>query len=171
MWSGLHTTILQMSVVCWRQVIVTICLTNTLNLSMSQIYVEIERARLTKTLANIKEQNGEVKEAAAILQELQVRNRWFQFYTFKMTRSVQQLLFPYCCWVYGGRFYNLYDYSLKIHRLRLNKYSHSLLTHVLIRWRHMAQWRKRRRWSLYWNRWGFALLSRITFVPRSSARR
>lgn len=56
---------------------------------MLQIYVEIERARLTKTLANIKEQNGEVKEAAAILQELQVRNRWFQFYTFKMTRSVQ----------------------------------------------------------------------------------
>uniref|UniRef100_A0A3B4GMX0 Proteasome 26S subunit, non-ATPase 12 n=1 Tax=Pundamilia nyererei TaxID=303518 RepID=A0A3B4GMX0_9CICH len=37
-----------------------------------KIYVEIERARLTKTLANIKEQNGEVKEAAAILQELQV---------------------------------------------------------------------------------------------------
>uniref|UniRef100_H2MFU5 26S proteasome non-ATPase regulatory subunit 12 n=1 Tax=Oryzias latipes TaxID=8090 RepID=H2MFU5_ORYLA len=30
------------------------------------------RARLTKTLANIKEQNGDVKEAAAILQELQV---------------------------------------------------------------------------------------------------
>ncbi|CAB1344860.1 unnamed protein product [Coregonus sp. 'balchen'] len=36
-----------------------------------KIYVEIERARLTKTLANIKEQHGEVKEAAAILQELQ----------------------------------------------------------------------------------------------------
>lgn len=41
--------------------------------SFIQIYVEIERARLTKTLANIKEQNGEVKEAASILQELQVR--------------------------------------------------------------------------------------------------
>lgn len=38
-----------------------------------QIYVEIERARLTKTLANIKEQSGDVKEAASILQELQVR--------------------------------------------------------------------------------------------------
>uniref|UniRef100_A0AAQ4PR38 26S proteasome non-ATPase regulatory subunit 12 n=1 Tax=Gasterosteus aculeatus aculeatus TaxID=481459 RepID=A0AAQ4PR38_GASAC len=37
-----------------------------------KIYVEIERARLTKTLANIKEQSGEVKEAASILQELQV---------------------------------------------------------------------------------------------------
>ncbi|OWK58276.1 26S proteasome non-ATPase regulatory subunit 12 [Lonchura striata] len=36
-----------------------------------KIYVEIERARLTKTLATIKEQNGEVKEAASILQELQ----------------------------------------------------------------------------------------------------
>ncbi|KAK7822668.1 hypothetical protein U0070_002016 [Myodes glareolus] len=38
-----------------------------------KIYVEIERARLTKTLATIKEQNGDVKEAASILQELQVR--------------------------------------------------------------------------------------------------
>uniref|UniRef100_A0A8D0CW75 Proteasome 26S subunit, non-ATPase 12 n=1 Tax=Sander lucioperca TaxID=283035 RepID=A0A8D0CW75_SANLU len=37
-----------------------------------KIYVEIERARLTKTLANIKEQSGEIKEAASILQELQV---------------------------------------------------------------------------------------------------
>ncbi|XP_055038462.1 26S proteasome non-ATPase regulatory subunit 12 [Paramisgurnus dabryanus] len=37
-----------------------------------KIYVEIERARLTKTLAQIKEKNGDVKEAAAILQELQV---------------------------------------------------------------------------------------------------
>lgn len=37
-----------------------------------QIYVEIERARLTKTLAHIKEQSGDVKEAASILQELQV---------------------------------------------------------------------------------------------------
>lgn len=41
-------------------------------MSSPQIYVEIERARLTKTLANIKEQSGEVKEAASILQELQV---------------------------------------------------------------------------------------------------
>uniref|UniRef100_A0A673KV71 PSMD12/CSN4-like N-terminal domain-containing protein n=1 Tax=Sinocyclocheilus rhinocerous TaxID=307959 RepID=A0A673KV71_9TELE len=37
-----------------------------------KIYVEIERARLSKTLAHIKEQNGDVKEAASILQELQV---------------------------------------------------------------------------------------------------
>lgn len=40
-----------------------------------QIYVEIERARLTKTLANIKEQSGDVKEAASILQELQVKKK------------------------------------------------------------------------------------------------
>lgn len=46
-------------------------------ISPSQIYVEIERARLTKTLANIKEQSGDVKEAASILQELQVRDeKW-----------------------------------------------------------------------------------------------
>lgn len=45
------------------------------DLSSEQIYVEIERARLTKTLANIKEQSGDVKEAASILQELQVRKK------------------------------------------------------------------------------------------------
>uniref|UniRef100_A0A8C7KU57 26S proteasome non-ATPase regulatory subunit 12 n=1 Tax=Oncorhynchus kisutch TaxID=8019 RepID=A0A8C7KU57_ONCKI len=60
-----------------------------------KIYVEIERARLTKTLANIKEQHGEVKEAAAILQELQVmenniyflQNTEIRFYLEKMTES------------------------------------------------------------------------------------
>ena len=37
-----------------------------------QIYVEIERARLTRTLAKIKEDAGKITEAAEILQELQV---------------------------------------------------------------------------------------------------
>ena len=37
-----------------------------------QIYVEIERARLTRTLAKLKEEQGAVTEAANILQELQV---------------------------------------------------------------------------------------------------
>ncbi|XP_038068360.1 26S proteasome non-ATPase regulatory subunit 12-like isoform X1 [Patiria miniata] len=37
-----------------------------------KIYVEIERARLTMTLAKIKEGQGDVTEAATILQELQV---------------------------------------------------------------------------------------------------
>lgn len=37
-----------------------------------QIYVEIERARLTHKLAMIKEKDGNITEAATILQELQV---------------------------------------------------------------------------------------------------
>uniref|UniRef100_A0A8C4NCG7 Proteasome 26S subunit, non-ATPase 12 n=1 Tax=Eptatretus burgeri TaxID=7764 RepID=A0A8C4NCG7_EPTBU len=37
-----------------------------------KIYVEIERARLTRILAHIKEEKGELKEASSILQELQV---------------------------------------------------------------------------------------------------
>lgn len=37
-----------------------------------KIYVEIERARLTMTLAKIKEDQGDIAEAATILQELQV---------------------------------------------------------------------------------------------------
>jgi 26S proteasome regulatory subunit N5 len=37
-----------------------------------QIYVEIERARLTKRLAKIKEAGGDVNEAADTLQEVAV---------------------------------------------------------------------------------------------------
>ncbi|XP_064616223.1 26S proteasome non-ATPase regulatory subunit 12-like [Liolophura sinensis] len=37
-----------------------------------KIYVEIERARLTRTLAKIKEDGGDITEAANVLQELQV---------------------------------------------------------------------------------------------------
>merc|ERR1740137_409862 len=37
-----------------------------------KIYVEIERARLTRTLAKIKEDQGDIAEAASVLQELQV---------------------------------------------------------------------------------------------------
>lgn len=37
-----------------------------------QIYVEVERARLTHKLAQIKEEEGNITEAANIIQELQV---------------------------------------------------------------------------------------------------
>lgn len=37
-----------------------------------QIYVEVERARLTHILAQMKEADGEIAEAANVLQELQV---------------------------------------------------------------------------------------------------
>ena len=46
-----------------------------------QIYVEIERARLTKTLAKIKEDSGKVTEAANILQELQVILVIYKFFS------------------------------------------------------------------------------------------
>eukprot|EP00850_Spirogloea_muscicola_P022759 SM000310S11950 [mRNA] locus=s310:33224:37105:- [translate_table: standard] len=42
------------------------------NVTAGKIYVEIERARLTKKLAKIKEDQGEVKEAAEIMQEVAV---------------------------------------------------------------------------------------------------
>jgi len=42
------------------------------SVTAGKIYVEVERARLTKTLTDIKERDGEVVEAANILQELQV---------------------------------------------------------------------------------------------------
>jgi 26S proteasome regulatory subunit N5 len=37
-----------------------------------KIFVEVERARLTRTLVNIKESEGKIVEAAELLQELQV---------------------------------------------------------------------------------------------------
>lgn len=41
-------------------------------LTTEQIYVEIERARLTRELACIKEEEGNIEEAAEILQEVAV---------------------------------------------------------------------------------------------------
>jgi len=41
-------------------------------LTEGKIYVEIERARLTRKLAKIKEDEGKIAEAADIMQELQV---------------------------------------------------------------------------------------------------
>ena len=38
-----------------------------------KIFVEVERARVTRMLAKIKEDEGNVKEAADILQDLQVK--------------------------------------------------------------------------------------------------
>ena len=40
---------------------------------LNQIYVEIERARLSRILAKIREEEGNINEAASVLQELQVR--------------------------------------------------------------------------------------------------
>jgi 26S proteasome regulatory subunit N5 len=37
-----------------------------------QIYVEVERARLTHKLAKMKEEEGNISEAADVIQELQV---------------------------------------------------------------------------------------------------
>ena len=44
-----------------------------------QIYVEIERARLTKRLAKIKEASGDVDEAADTLQEVAVVSTGWYF--------------------------------------------------------------------------------------------
>ena len=41
---------------------------------LGKIYVENERARLTHRLSQIKEADGEIKEAAKIMHELQVSN-------------------------------------------------------------------------------------------------
>jgi hypothetical protein len=51
------------------------CISPTTVAPRSQIYVEIERARLTRQLARIKEEEGQVQEAAEILQEVPVVRR------------------------------------------------------------------------------------------------
>jgi len=42
------------------------------SITEGKMYVEIERARLTKILANVREKEGKISEAADILQEIQV---------------------------------------------------------------------------------------------------
>lgn len=66
---------------------------HTLSVSSLQIYVEIERARLTKTLASIKEQSGDVKEAASILQELQVRESVGFFFCSSFKKDKKSVVF------------------------------------------------------------------------------
>ena len=56
-------TVLQLCVVCELQMLFVWCV---------QIYVEVERARLTLDLAKIKEDQGDIAGAATILQDLQV---------------------------------------------------------------------------------------------------
>jgi hypothetical protein len=52
----------------------------TLYVSGWQIYVEIERARLIRKLAKIKEEQGQVAEAAELMQEVAVRAVTYYFY-------------------------------------------------------------------------------------------
>lgn len=49
-----------------------------------QIYVEVERARLTHKLSRMQEEEGKVDEAAKIMQELQVKNRNYYFLNKKL---------------------------------------------------------------------------------------
>ena len=49
-----------------------ICYNLSLCVCVAQIYVEVERARLTLDLAKIKEEQGDIAGAATILQDLQV---------------------------------------------------------------------------------------------------
>ena len=51
---------------------ISYCVSTVVLILLFQIYVEIERARLTRILAKIKEDQGDITEAANILQELQV---------------------------------------------------------------------------------------------------
>jgi 26S proteasome regulatory subunit N5 len=50
------------------------------NVSAGKIYVEIERARLIRKLAKIKEEQGQVAEAAELMQEVAVRAVTYYFY-------------------------------------------------------------------------------------------
>lgn len=68
-----------------------------------QIYVEIERARLTRKLALMKEDEGKVKEAAEILQEVAVVSAMHQgpsklepsrFLILKLMQAFQLAEFP-----------------------------------------------------------------------------
>eukprot|EP00967_Tisochrysis_lutea_P079499 scaffold108844_cov16-Tisochrysis_lutea.AAC.1 len=54
-----------------------------------QIFVEIERARLTQRLANIKEAEGNVSEAAEILQEVAVVRAFFLHMLLKHSEQVR----------------------------------------------------------------------------------
>lgn len=67
------------------------------SLLLSKIYVEVPRARLTLELAHIKEREGDIKKAADILQELQVRS---------------------CCLVYTCAYFTCHPFNRLKHLVR-----------------------------------------------------
>ncbi|GMH03892.1 hypothetical protein Nepgr_005731 [Nepenthes gracilis] len=67
-------------------------LTKTLNsVSAGKIYVEIERARLTKKLAKIKEEQGQIAEAADLMQEIAVETFGAMAKTEKIAFILEQV--------------------------------------------------------------------------------
>lgn len=57
----------------------------------AQIYVEVERARLTHKLAQMKEEEGNITEAANIIQELQVETYGSMEKTEKVELILEQM--------------------------------------------------------------------------------
>lgn len=79
------------------------------------------------------------------------------------------LMLKVCSWcVFYFLSLNLFPLTWCIHTW-FEKTFLNILT--LCRWRHMDQWRRRRRRSSFWSRWGCALRSRTTFEHRSLAKR
>jgi len=61
------------------------------NVSAGKIYVEIERARLTKKLAKIKEEQGQIAEAADLMQEVAVETFGAMAKTEKIAFILEQV--------------------------------------------------------------------------------
>ena len=83
-------------------------------------------------LSRIKEADGDIASAATILQELQVTNVAVSAY------ALIQCTLCLCC----------YELFIWCHVL-LYIYVYVFMCN---RWRHLAQWRRRRRFSSFWSR-------------------
>lgn len=94
----------------------------------AQIYVEIERARLTKRLAKIEEAKGNVSEAADILQEV----------------AVVRYPLPWTGWGWW-----VAEHTNRISLLLPNKL---ISLEVLRRRKHSGQWQKKKRSALFLSR-------------------
>ena len=110
-----------------------------------KIYVENERARVTRTLASIYEKDDEREKAAKVLQELQVPSN-FSLFTWISTT----LIFDF----FASGIHSIWTTTL-----------------CLCRWKHSARWRRRRKWSLFWSRCDSVSRQRTTFELRLSARK
>jgi hypothetical protein len=114
-----------------------------------KIYVEVERARLVRQLAKIKEAAGDIDAAAEAMQEVAVR-----------PRRPRQASGAVCMCVRVS--------TLLLMLLHLPGSPPHFAFH---RWRRLVRWPRRRRWRSFWNKCGCAWTKRTSCAPRSSPRK
>jgi hypothetical protein len=95
--------------------------------------VEIERARLIKRLAKIKEEQGKIDEAADLMQEVAVSLHALEFRITGSYIIMMMFSFFWC------------SFPITFHNVSTNN--------LILRLKHLAQWLRQRKLHSFWSRY------------------